>query len=266
MWCSRQNALNRMARAIHPSARHGESPVSKVARAQKSRNRLVNHHGSGLLIWLALPFSDLDGRDLKQVLSVSEIPLVTALPKLAAFRTTKQIEPQPGILCNLGKAPANLRRVLDAPSFDLDTDRLGIRSITADGQAIPYTLGEPDPVLGQRLRLELPPGTREVEIDYATSPEAIGLQWLSPSQTTGKKFPFMFSQCQPHRARSLAPLQDSPRVRVPYHAEVVVPEALTAVMSAGAPIMHAGQAAGTRTFEFDMPQPIPTYLIAIAVG
>ena len=164
-----------------------------------------------------------------------------------------------------GRAALTLQKP-SAGTFDLDTDRLEIRSVVADGHTIPYTLGEPDPVLGQRLRLELPPGTREVVIDYATSSEAMGLQWLSPSQTTGKKLPFMFSQCQPHHARSLAPLQDSPRVRVPYHAEVVVPEALTAVMSAGAPVMHPGPVAGTRTFEFDMPQPIPTYLIAIAAG
>jgi hypothetical protein len=38
-------------------------------------------------------------------------------------------------------------------------------------------------VLGQRLRLHLPDGTRQVAIDYQTSPDAVALQWLTPAQT-----------------------------------------------------------------------------------
>ena len=53
----------------------------------------------------------------------------------------------------------------------------------------------------------------------------------------------MFSQCQPHHARTLAPLQDSPRVRVSYTAEVTVPEDLTAVMSAGSAGVRPGPGA-----------------------
>ena len=60
------------------------------------------------------------------------------------------------------------------------------------------------------------------------------------------------------------PLQDTPRARVTYDAEVTVPEPLTAVMSA-APRGQWPVASG-RTFAFAMPQPIPPYLLALAVG
>ena len=45
---------------------------------------------------------------------------------------------------------------------------------------------------------------------------------------------------------------------------MTVPEPLSAVMSAGPSGTIEGK--GTRTFLFDMPQPIPTYLLALAVG
>lgn len=150
--------------------------------------------------------------------------------------------------------------------LDLDSDRLAIESITTgEGVPVPFELGEEDPVLGRRVRLDLPPESHKLVVTYETSPEATGLQWLEPAQTAGKAHPFLFSQCQPTHARSLAPLQDSPRARVTYRAEVTVPQGLTAVMSAG-PSGDSAGAAGTRTFLFDMPQPIPTYLLALAVG
>ena len=152
-------------------------------------------------------------------------------------------------------------------SFDLDTKGLTIRSVTTgDGVAIPFALGDEKPILGQRLRLELPAKTREVRIQYETSPEAVALQWLSPAQTEGKRHPFLFSQCQAIHARTVVPLQDSPRARVSYRAEVTVPEALSAVMSAGPAGTRPGPRPATRTFLFDMPQPIPPYLLALAVG
>ena len=158
---------------------------------------------------------------------------------------------------------------LEGPSsgpMDLDSRKLTIKSVTAAGGPIPFEVGEPDDILGQRLRLQLPAGTEEVLIAYETAPDATALQWLTPEQTAGKVHPFMFSQCQPHHARTLAPLQDSPRVRVSYTAEVTVPEDLTAIMSAGSSGTRPGPGTRARTFLFEMPQPIPTYLIAIAVG
>jgi leukotriene A-4 hydrolase/aminopeptidase len=151
--------------------------------------------------------------------------------------------------------------------LDLDTKGLSIRAVrTAGGDPIRFELGDEEEVLGQRLRLHLPDGTRQVAIDYQTSPDAVALQWLTPAQTAGGRHPFLFSQCQAIHARTMVPLQDSPRVRVTYRAEVTVPEALSAVMSAGPAGTQPGPAPGTRTFLFEMPQAIPTYLLALAVG
>jgi leukotriene A-4 hydrolase/aminopeptidase len=147
---------------------------------------------------------------------------------------------------------------------DLDSKSLTIDSVKAGSADVPFTLGEEDPILGQRLSLDLPADTSEVTIAYRTSPEAVALQWLSPEQTEGKKHPFLFSQCQSIHARSIVPVQDSPRARVSYEAEVTIPGELAAVMSAGP--RGERRAGTTATYLFDMPQPIPPYLLAIAVG
>jgi aminopeptidase N len=159
---------------------------------------------------------------------------------------------------------------LAAPSkgpLDLDTKGLEIRAVKTDsGANVPFRLANEEPILGKKLSLDLPAGTREVKIEYATSPEAVGLQWLDPAQTEGKKHPFLFSQCQAIHARTVVPVQDSPRARITYHAALTVPEPLSAVMSAGPAGTKPGPRPGTRTFLFDMPQRIPPYLLAIAVG
>jgi len=151
--------------------------------------------------------------------------------------------------------------------LDLDTKGLEIRSArTPDGRAVPFAFGAEEPILGRRLRLDLPVGTSAVTIDYRTGPDAVALQWLGPEQTEGKKHPFLFSQCQAIHARSVVPVQDTPCARVTYAAEITVPEPLAAVMSAGPAGSHPGPRPGTRTFLFEMPQPIPPYLLALAVG
>jgi leukotriene-A4 hydrolase len=154
-----------------------------------------------------------------------------------------------------------------AGPLDLDTRALRIASVNdPQGKPLRHQLAEPEPILGSRLRIELPPGTEGVRIRYATSPEASALQWLTPAQTAGGVQPFLFSQCQPIHARSLAPLQDTPRIRITVAgARFTVPERLRTLMAAAAKGREAaGQ--GRATDVFEMPQPIPPYLLAFAVG
>ena len=101
--------------------------------------------------------------------------------------------------------------------LDLDSKGLEVLEVsTGAGSSVPFEVGPDEPILGSRLRLTLPAGTREVRLRYRTSPDAPALQWLSPEQTEGGRHPFLFSQCQPIHARSLVPLQDTARHRLTY--------------------------------------------------
>jgi len=146
----------------------------------------------------------------------------------------------------------------------LDSRDQSIQSarISADGEhfeATPYKFDPPDPILGSRLSVHIQPDTQFVRLVYSTSPAASALQWLEPAQTAGGKHPFLYTQSQAIHARSWIPLQDSPGIRLTYEARVRVPEGLSAVMSA------SRQVEGSVS-RFEMPQPIPAYLIALAVG
>ncbi|HMC34721.1 MAG TPA: M1 family peptidase, partial [Myxococcales bacterium] len=151
-------------------------------------------------------------------------------------------------------------------AIDLDSRELRIDAVAAlDGALLRYELAAAEPILGARLRVTLPAGARGLRIRYRTSPTASALQWLEPSQTAGKE-PFLFSQCQPIHARSLAPLQDTPRIRITVgRARFKVPSRLRTLMAAAA--KGREDAGGSEAVDlFEMPQPIPPYLLAFAVG
>jgi len=156
-------------------------------------------------------------------------------------------------------------REASAGPLDLDTRELEIRSVVdAEGKPLPFLVSPPEPILGSRLRVELRPGTKQLTIRYRTSPQASALQWLTPAQTAGGQYPYLFSQCQAIHARSVVPLQDTPRIRIRYQAELTVPKELKAVMAAG---FTGREEQGVEAVErYEMPQPIPPYLLAFAVG
>lgn len=134
-------------------------------------------------------------------------------------------------------------------------------------RSLSFQLSRRDPIFGQSLTIRTGRTGRSqqpkrVRIDYRTSPRASGLQWLSPEQTAGKRHPFLFSQSQAIHARSWVPIQDTPAVRFTYSARVRTPKGLLARMSAD----NRPDQTPDGEYAFEMAQPIPSYLLALAVG
>lgn len=169
-----------------------------------------------------------------------------------------------------GHADLTLERVnKQAREVILDTRELAVSKVELlDGKpiALTFRLGPPQPILGSPLHISLPatlPADKiTVRITYETSPQASGLQWLDPSQTAGKKQPYLYSQSQAIHARSWIPLQDSPQIRLTYEAHIKTPPQLLAVMSAE----NDPRTPRDGDYRFSMPQPVPSYLIALGVG
>jgi leukotriene-A4 hydrolase len=151
----------------------------------------------------------------------------------------------------------------DVNTITFDTKELRIDGITFDeDEPAVFRLGERDPLLGQALIVDIKSGVTKINIVYQTSSDAEALQWLTPEQTSGKKYPFLFTQSQAILARSWVPCQDSPGVRFTYEAEVTVPDPVLPLMSATNP--QSRNKSGI--YYFEMKQPIPSYLFALVAG
>ncbi len=163
-----------------------------------------------------------------------------------------------------GKAGLDFTNKTGAQQIFLDTRDLTINRVTLDdgAQEAKYTLGDEVKYLGRPLVIDILPETKRVNVEYTTSPDAAALQWLDPAQTAGGKKPFLFTQSEAILARTWVPCQDSPGVRMTYKAKIKTRPDLMAIMSA----TNATKKNDTGVYDFEMPQPIPSYLLALAVG
>ncbi len=161
-----------------------------------------------------------------------------------------------------GSATWTVENKSGAPEFIVDTRDLTIDSAFADGRRIEPRTDAPNETLGAALHLPIQKATRQVEIFYRTGPNASALQWLQPGQTDAKKAPFLYTQSEAIHARSWIPAPDGPGIRFTYDARITVPKGLLALMSADNP--QAPNDSGV--YRFRMDQPIPAYLVALAVG
>ena len=172
-----------------------------------------------------------------------------------------------------GTATLHLRRI-DALAREvvLDTRDLAVSAVDVrldDGGLLPasYTFGDTDEIKGTPMTISLPataraPDSLQLRVAYRTSPGSTALQWLPAELTAGGEHPMMFSQSQAIHARSWVPLQDTPAVRITYEATIRTPSELLAVMSA----RNDPLTPRSGVYRFEMPQPIPSYLLAIAIG
>jgi leukotriene-A4 hydrolase len=161
--------------------------------------------------------------------------------------------------------------------------------ILINNKKVSFTVDKEDPVLGGKITITIPPELRKqdtlfsVHFPYYIDSTASAVQWLEPNATAGKKFPFVFTQCQAIHARSLFPCMDSPGIKTPYSAKVTAPKWCTVLMSALASNYitetNSGNADSNANGNdkmnvdndhkvFYWTQPIPTspYLVALAAG
>lgn len=174
------------------------------------------------------------------------------------------LQPKPGVAAQ------------SVTQFILDTSDIKVKKVSIlEGEKWvdrSFTLGEKAPIYGTPLIIKLLPGDLSnkaqsfVQISYSTLSTPDAFQWLTPEMTSSKK-EFLFSLNEPIFGRGWIPSQDSPAERATWDATVSVPAStgLTPMMS-GVPTETKEKSSDKVIKRFVMNQPVPSYLIALAVG
>ncbi|KAI4179962.1 MAG: hypothetical protein LQ348_005284 [Seirophora lacunosa] len=176
-----------------------------------------------------------------------------------------------------GHVNLTLQSISDSETKDilLDTSFLDIKDVSIKGDTLAkwQLLPRFEPY-GSALKISIEKEATkgqsfEVDIQVQTTDKCTALQWLTPAQTSNKKHPYMFSQCQAIHARSLFPCQDTPDVKSTFLFNIRSP--LPVIASGLSRHVEGSQPSSTReasgslyTFKQDIP--IPSYLFAIASG
>ncbi|RUS20447.1 peptidase family M1-domain-containing protein [Endogone sp. FLAS-F59071] len=152
----------------------------------------------------------------------------------------------------------------------LDTSYVDVYAVEKEGEKLKFDIADRHQAFGSALTINLPEpivaaGTKfNIKVLYATTEQCTAIQFLEPSQTVGKKHPYLFSQCETIHARSFVPCQDTPSIKLTYSAHIHSP--LRALMSA----LQTGEETirddGLTTYKFEQRTTIPSYLIALAAG
>lgn len=173
--------------------------------------------------------------------------------------------------CLKGSVILQLESQTDKESKEivLDSRFVDISSVSINSAESKWELKDYSAPLGAPLHISVPDGVAKGElidlaIDLQTTSKCTALQWLTPAQTSNKKYPYMFSQCQAINARSIFPCQDTPDIKSTFTFKFT---SSLPVVASGVPVGDHEAAPGSeKLYEFEQKVPIPSYLFAVASG
>ncbi|EXJ88595.1 leukotriene A-4 hydrolase [Capronia coronata CBS 617.96] len=173
-----------------------------------------------------------------------------------------------------GSVTHSLESITDGESDEilLDSSHIQIHSVKADGKQVKWELMDRLEPYGSPLKIKLGRTVKlnekvEVHIDLETTALCTALQWLTPAQTSNKKHPYMFSQCQAIHARSIFPCQDTPDVKATYDFTIKSPlPVIASGIGAGENPTAPSPDGSSQIYKFHQGVPIPSYLFALASG
>ena len=109
---------------------------------------------------------------------------------------------------------------------------------------------------------ELPAGPASIHIEYTGKAPTTDVQGLFRQSDGG--LDYLYSQMEPTGARQAFPSFDEPRFKVPWQVTLRVPRGLIALSNTRA--AREETAGEVTTVVFEKTRPLPTYLVAVAVG
>jgi len=145
-------------------------------------------------------------------------------------------------------------------SFLIHAVDLTANTITLDDIALAQAKGQ-DGTLQLTAPAPLTAGKHVLKIAFTNkfNRQSVGLY-----KVISKGEPYLFTQLEAIDARRAFPCWDEPGFKIPYRLTVTIPDFDDAVSNT--PIASESKANGTKTLRFAQTKPLPSYLIALAVG
>lgn len=171
-----------------------------------------------------------------------------------------------------GSITHTFKSIGNATKIILDVRDIKVLSITdAAKQSYPKDIypyhyiatGKNEQLVITLPRMLTPNKTIKLTISYETSTTATAINWIDASQTASN-VSFVFTQCEAHHCRSLAPLQDTPAVKSRFNVTLKTEEKYYPLASAI--LTSQTKNKGFRVHKFVQKIPVPSYLLAIVAG
>ncbi|MFZ2492679.1 MAG: M1 family metallopeptidase [Thermoanaerobaculia bacterium] len=198
------------------------------------------------------------------------LALLIAAPLLAApHRLGSDVVPQSqSIMLKLdpradsysGTVVIELAVKKESASFDLHAEEMKIEKVTIDGAEAAAKPGD-NHLVTITPAAPLKAGKAQMTIEFSNEFDrrAVGLYKM-----VRKDEPYLFTQFQAIDARKAFPCWDEPGFKIPYELTATVPSQYDALFNT--PVADQSEADGWKTITFRKTPPLPSYLLAIAVG
>ncbi len=116
--------------------------------------------------------------------------------------------------------------------------------------------------LGLQFEKQVPAGPAAITIRYTGAVRQQDSAGVFLMRDNGNSY--IFTQFESTDARGAFPCFDEPSYKVPWQLTLTVPKQVSAISNT--PIVHEQPGAETKTYTFKQTKPLPSYLIAFAVG
>ena len=145
---------------------------------------------------------------------------------------------------------------LHADGIEISSVRLGLK-----GVPIPINHSIDEDILTLQSAQTLMPGKYSLAIDFSNqfNRQAVGLYRMEADGTG-----YAFTQFEATDARKAFPCFDAPAFKIPFQMTITAREKDEVVTNT--PLVSESRHDGWKTLEFAVTRPLPTYLLAIAVG
>ena len=164
-----------------------------------------------------------------------------------------------------GSVKVDLEVKKATPAFRFHAEDLTIGTMTLKKGAtaidVTHATGK-DGTVDVTAKQPLAPGKYTLSIDFTNkfNRQAVGLYKM----LTKDQEPYLFTQFQAIDARRAFPVWDEPEFKIPYEVSVNIPDIYDAVSNS--PVAAESAKDGTKSIRFARTKPLPSYLIALAVG